>query len=298
MQAPDLPPPLFAIVTPFAVDGGLDLGALRAQLGFLHERGVPSVIAGGTTGEFCSLTGAERRALLAATRRHFPGRVLANASADNAVDAHGLVAQAAEHADAVLLLPPAYFRAAPPAGLRAWYAEVLAGCTSPVLLYDFPRHTGNPLTGELTRALIADLPVIVGFKDSSGELEHARSVATALPPGAPVFFGGDVLAAAALEADLRPVSGGAVPVPELLVDLVAAHRAGDHEGRQRCAAVLSDWTAARKALGIPEIATIKAALALRLPGFPATVRPPLIPAPPSASAALKRALAAAGIAGI
>ena len=65
--------PIFAIVTPFTARGDIDSGALRAYLQFLENAGIPAIIVGGTTGEFASLTLAERMSLLEQCRRHLTG---------------------------------------------------------------------------------------------------------------------------------------------------------------------------------------------------------------------------------
>ena len=55
--------PLFAVPTPFDVNGEIHLSAYCDFLGFISERGVEGVVVNGTTGEFSSLDKDERQML-------------------------------------------------------------------------------------------------------------------------------------------------------------------------------------------------------------------------------------------
>jgi dihydrodipicolinate synthase/N-acetylneuraminate lyase len=74
------------------------------------------------------------------------------------------------------------------------------------------------------------------------------------------------------------VTGGGGPVVELPLRIADAVRGGDRERAHQLQADFDQWTDARHASPLTEIAFTKAALAARLPGFPPYVRPPLVSA--------------------
>jgi dihydrodipicolinate synthase/N-acetylneuraminate lyase len=65
-----------ALITPFTEDGGaLDADALRANVDRLVTAGVGGLVPGGSTGEFTTLTNAERRRIIEVTVEAAAGRV-------------------------------------------------------------------------------------------------------------------------------------------------------------------------------------------------------------------------------
>jgi 4-hydroxy-tetrahydrodipicolinate synthase len=267
--------PIFALLTPFARDGSVDEGALRAYLGFLAGRGVRAIIANGTTGEFASLGAKEKHTVLRVCREAFAGTIIANVSACAVGDVRALIRAASDSCDAFLLLPPFYYADAPEDGLLRFFEACVHDAPRPVLLYDFPRHTGNALAPGLVARVVSEIGPVVGVKDSSGKLENARAKKDAAPE-ARVFLGADGLALAALRAGLDgSATGAGNAIPEFLVQLAASWSGGDARKAEAIQAEGDSWGAVRRALGAGEIAMAKAAVACRLPGFPTAVRAPL-----------------------
>ncbi len=270
--------PVFAIVTPFGLDGRIDIGALREYLALLNDASVPALIVNGTTGEFPSLDDHEKDLVLEACRAEFRGRLLVNVSATDPRAVRATMERQALASDAFLVLPPYYLADPPEEGLSAFFRRALTGTPRLVYLYNFPRHTQAPITPALLRSLIEEGLPIAGVKDSSGSMENATVYRDGVP-GLAVYLGSDSKALAALEAGLAgSTSGGAACFPEFLVALTEAFEAGDGPQAQALQAHADQWTMFRKSLACSEPALVKAALAERLPGFPTTVRPPLVAA--------------------
>lgn len=287
---PEVREPIFAVVTPFSPSAGLpvDTGALEELLAFVQQCGVRRIIAGGTTGEFSSLTLPERRRVLETCRKAFDGEVIAHVSSTCAGEVRELAGHAAGHADALLLLPPYYYADAPPAGVIEFFLHAAADTPLPCYLYNFPRHTQIPLAPDTVAAVRGRMPQLRGIKDSGGQLAHALSYREACGPNFEVYLGADGLALDVLCAGLDgSVTGGAQPVPELLIAVAGAWKAEDREGASAAQERLNSWTAARKVAGLAEPAILKAALGERLPGFPAAVRPPLLSATPEQQSQLR-----------
>jgi dihydrodipicolinate synthase/N-acetylneuraminate lyase len=271
--------PIFAVVTPFGRDGSIDRAALADYLAFLEREGAQRIIAGGTTGEFASMTVAERKVLTEYCVAGFSGQVIAHVSACNAADASELLRHAADSgAHAALLLPPFYFREPSEAGVLRFFSQALGKATLPIYVYSFPRHTQFPLSPEFLAKIAQEFPFVRGAKDSGGWPGLAPAYKQSCPH-LEIYVGADNAALEVLRAGLDgSVTGGANPVPAALIGLWNAWEQGRAEDAERMQALLNQWSAARKISGLEEIASIKASLAALLPGFPVYVRPPLTPA--------------------
>ncbi len=266
--------PLFAAPTPFDMNGEIHLSAYCDFLGFISERGVEGVVVNGTTGEFPSLDADERQVLYTTARESFSGAIVNNISSANAREANALARHSSD-ADALLILPPYYFANVSDEGVIYFFREALAGIETPVFLYNFPRHVKLILTPALVEQIMTACPMIVGVKDSSGDLDVA-SAFKKLAGVRQVFVGKDTKALAALDAGLDgSITGAGNPFPEFLVGIRQAWASGDTALAQRLQQEFDLWNAFRAAHKFDEPALVKAALARRLPGYPIHVRPPL-----------------------
>lgn len=268
--------PILATVTPFTGDYRVDTGALGDYLMFLHEAGVRAILVNGTTGEFPGLTVAERKAVLEFTRAHWPGQLIAHIGASAVGDAIELLDHAHNHANAVAAIAPYYFAEPPEAGVREYFGLLLGRTELPLLVYNFPRHTQARITPALLGGLAAEYPMLAGVKDSGTDRGITREYADT---GLSVFVGSDSAAAHIGDYGAHGiVSGGGNPVPELPVRIARALRAGDNDEAIKWQSVFDECRALRRRSGLTDIAFVKTALAERLPGFPMTLRPPLVAA--------------------
>jgi 4-hydroxy-tetrahydrodipicolinate synthase len=253
------------ILTPFDRSEKVDPGALRSHLDYLTAAGVKHVLLGGTTGEFFSMTPAERVKLLEWSRPAFAGTLLLQVGGGPLGEAIELARAGQQHgADVLISLPPAYFADAPPEGLVAWFSALAGATALPLLLYNFPRHTGNALTAEI----LAAVPH-AGLKDSSGQLD----LIAATPK---YFVGGDSKILAAVEAGaVGYVSAIANAFPQPFIELADALDRGDPAAAEVLHRQICELP---RRSGPAEIPAAKAELAHRLPDYPTHVRPPLLAA--------------------
>jgi 4-hydroxy-tetrahydrodipicolinate synthase len=244
------------VPTPFAESGAIDFGAFLAQLDWLAECGVRNLLVNGTTGEFFSLSPREQLELLQTARDNWDGIIIAHTGSpvlSQCLES----AHAAEEigADFLASLPPFYFAGAPADGIVRWFNELVESTALPLILYNFPKHTGNPLTPEI----LAQIPHW-GMKDSSADLS--------LIPATPRYFvGGDRQISAAYAAGAKgfvSASANIDPLPYLRIE--------QEQTPENQAAV--DAVNARTN-GSFAIARIKQALSEIIPGYPSAVRPPL-----------------------
>ncbi|MFP9193274.1 dihydrodipicolinate synthase family protein [Natronosalvus vescus] len=162
------------IATPFDDAGTIDEGALESLVDALLEGGIDGLFPCGTTGEFASLAPEERRRVVELTVDRVDGEVpvLAGAAATNVAETLAFVETAAAlGADAAAVVPPYFHTATDPAGNQQFFERVADESPLPLVLYNIPSCTGQPIALE-TLERVADHEAVVGFKDSSGDFEY------------------------------------------------------------------------------------------------------------------------------
>ncbi|GAA1863294.1 dihydrodipicolinate synthase family protein [Asanoa iriomotensis] len=229
------------LVTVLDERGRPDPAAAGPLLAHLAAGGVTALMLAGTNGEGPLLSGAAVRSYaveVGAMWRSLVGpeaTVLATAPGAGRRDTlERIDLLDGVDLDAVVVLAPFYFRHTP-RELEAHF-QAAAGRGRPIVVYNSPGYTGNPLTAALVERL-RSVPGIVGLKDSSGDAAlFAELCALASPE-----FGVAQGAEGQLASGLRAGAAGTVPgvgmlAPALCVDLVARAAHGDHDG----AAVLQE----------------------------------------------------------
>ncbi len=181
----------------------------------------------------------------------------------------------------VVMLPPSYYKGVSDDGLFAAYArtiEAIGDDRLRVVLYHIPQVSGVPITLPLIGRLIEAFPgVVVGIKDSAGDLSNMEAIIAA-HPGFAVLAGADPL--------LLPLlgKGGAgciTATSNLVADslrTVFDHHADAAAGARVAAAQdrINAWRSLSNSY--VQIPTIKAMVGLKT-GNPAwtRTRPPLMP---------------------
>jgi 4-hydroxy-tetrahydrodipicolinate synthase len=154
-----------ATTTPFGSDGGLDIGALRSDMGRLTgELGVDGVFCAGVMSEFWALSGAERQRLVTAVVAEARGKcqVIAHTGHHSPTEAVELTRQAeAAGADFAVLINP-YYPKAGDDGLYEWFSYVCRNVNIGVWLFD-TRYAGVSLSLPLIDRL-ADIENVCGIK--------------------------------------------------------------------------------------------------------------------------------------
>lgn len=255
------------ITTPFNEDRSLCKAAFVEHLAYLANRGVARILVGGTTAEFFSLTLRERVTLLKLAREYFPGLLIFNISAESMHSTIELARQGCRFgAEALICLPPYYYAGAPTAGIATYFKTVAAACELPLYLYNFPKHTGNPLTPKL----LAAVPH-AGIKDSAGNLALVSATKR-------YILGGE----SKLVEAYRAGACGFVPaLPNAFPEIyIAVEQALARQDFATATLHLEHIAHFKKSLpAISGIVVTKELLHQRLPSYPSTVRPPLDYAP-------------------
>jgi 4-hydroxy-tetrahydrodipicolinate synthase len=283
-----------ALATPFDAQGALDVLALGRLVDRMVSEDVDALFVAGSQGEFYALSPAENERLVAESVARAAGRVpvIAGASAIATRDAAEIARRAeAAGAAAITVMPPSFVRLSQ-GEIRRYVEDVAAAVSLPIVVYDQPLRTGNPLTVETVLALAAHDRVIA-VKDSSGDLARALEYLRQRPPGFGVFVGNDALIAAAVLAGADgAVASTANVAPELCVGIWRAARAGDVATAHALQARLLPLRSAFALGSFPVV--VKRALALRGLDVGPT-RPPVGPLDAAAEARLRSVLDEAGL---
>ena len=219
-----------ALVTPFRHDGSVDEAALAAHVQWQIESGVRLLVPAGSTGEAATLDEAEWLRVVAVTVEAAAGRVpvFAGATHNNTAQAVANVRKVARIAGlgGILTANPYYNRPSQE-GQYQHFRAIAQAADLPVLLYNIPPRTGANLLPE-TVLRLAEMPNIIGIKESSGNIVQITELLTQLPPRFHVFAGDDALALPTIAlggAGLISVASNAIPGP--MSQMVAAALRGD-----------------------------------------------------------------------
>jgi len=164
-----------ALVTPFSKDGTVDEAAFRRLIRFVLPH-VDGLVPCGTTGEFPYLTPAEQRRLVQIAVEESQGKpVIAGTGAESTKKAIELTRGAQEAGAAACLIVTPYFLHPSDKGIYQHYYEIARAVDLPIILYNIPQVVDATLPRRVVEDL-ADVPNIVGLKDSSGNLTYTMEV--------------------------------------------------------------------------------------------------------------------------
>ena len=221
------------IVTPLKGIDTLDVEGLERLIEHVLKGGVSGLFILGTTGEFSNLSYRMRRELIERTCKQVNSRVpvLVGITDTAIVESINLSNFAMESgAEAVVAAPPYYYGTAQPE-LIEYYENLAKRISLPLYLYNMPAHTKVMIDPDTVRK-IAEIPSVIGLKDSSANMAYFRLLQYAMRdyPEFQLFVGPEEMMADAvvLGAD-GGVNGGANMFPKLYVDLYNASVARDFE---------------------------------------------------------------------
>jgi 4-hydroxy-tetrahydrodipicolinate synthase len=209
-----------ALITPFADDGSaIDAVALAANVDRLVGAGVGGLVPGGSTGEFTTLSHAERRRLVETTVEAAAGRVpvVAGTGALSTRETVELSVHAERAgASAVMIVPP-FYDALSWRELLAHYTAIADAIEIPIMYYNLPSASGVKLSAAQLREL-GERARVTCLKDTGGDAVAATELIQT--DGPTLLNGWDTLTFAALAAGTRAVVWGAASIlPEQCVEL-------------------------------------------------------------------------------
>jgi 4-hydroxy-tetrahydrodipicolinate synthase len=222
------------IITPFA-DGVIDVQSYESLLEHYLGQGVAEIFPLGTTGEASTIDDEEVECIVDLTMTIVAGRVPVFVGiGGNATRKVVKVLKRLEHypfAGLVSVCP--YYNRPSQDGLREHFVRIAEATDRKILIYNIPYRTSINLANE-TLLRLAEIPNILGVKDSSGNLGQSLELLRLRPNGFSVLTGedaffytmlahggdGGILASAHLEATR-------------FVEVYERMAANDHQGRSR-----------------------------------------------------------------
>jgi 4-hydroxy-tetrahydrodipicolinate synthase len=211
-----------ALVTPFTDDGKVvDEEKLRALVSHCIELGVHGVVPCGTTGEFVNLTTKEKKRVIEIVMDEVNGKVsvvvgTGASGTDQALEMTKYAKDAG--ADAALIVTPFYLKPKD-RGIYQHYHTIASEVDLPIILYNIPQCTGVQLPWQMVEDL-AQIPNIVGLKDSSGQLSYILAVLEKVRDKINVMCGHDEVVVAALAAGCSgAILASANVIPDIWVQI-------------------------------------------------------------------------------
>lgn len=170
-----------AVTTQFRDDFSLDLEATGKVIQALIKDGVAGLVMCGTVGEGCSLSGAEKRDVIAKAVEAANGRIPVVAGV--AEYTPGLAAALARDASKLgadgLMVLPAMVYSGTPKEIKNHYATVAKASDLPIMLYNNPPSYRVDLTPEIV-ADLSEIDTIAAIKESSGQPNRLVDIANAI----------------------------------------------------------------------------------------------------------------------
>ena len=217
-----------ALVTPFR-NGEIDEPALRALVEGQINAGVHGLVPCGSTGESATMSFEEHYRVIEIVVDAADGRVfvLAGTGSNNTREAIELTRHAKEAgANGALLISP-YYNKPTQEGIYEHFAVIAKETGLPLVVYNIPGRTGSNIL-PATLARLADIELVVGVKEASGDLAQISEVVARCPDDFAVLSGDD-----SLTLPLIAVGGDGVitttgnVAPAEMTELTRAARDGD-----------------------------------------------------------------------
>jgi 4-hydroxy-tetrahydrodipicolinate synthase len=282
-----------AMVTPFGVDGKLDVAAIAPLANHLVNLGNDGIVINGTTGESATVDDDEKLTVLQEVINAVGGKAKVIAGVGSNDTAHSIrLAKDAKRvgADASLIVTP-YYNKPSADGLYAHFIAVTEATDLPVMIYDIPGRSAIAIPKDVMMRL-AEHPLILANKDARADL--AFSTEMIRNSGLQWFSGDDILNLPMLSIGAH----GFVSVcGHLVADRLKQMRDAFVSGNVETALKLNQdlvpvYTSVMST--IPGVMAVKAALSLQ-GHLKNVVRLPLVPANEKQITELKRGLTEGGI---
>lgn len=222
------------VITPLTDNGEVNYEVLRQLVNHLIDQGVHGLFPMGTTGEFYAFDDETFRKILETVKEEAAGRVPVYGGA-NHITTRGAIrlTKICEEVgvDAVSVLTPMFISQSQDE-LYEFFKTIAESTTLPIILYNNAPKT-NVTIAPATAARLAEIPNIVGIKDSTGDMTNATEYIrlTRDNPDFHVLMGRDTLIYGALcYGATGAIASCANVAPRIAADIYDKFMAGDMAG--------------------------------------------------------------------
>jgi len=222
------------LVSSFNEDFSLDLQSMRAHIQYLLSQGVNGIFVNASTSEFFSMSPDEQIQImkLAAEELEDTSSALITGVTSNSTEHSVKLAKMAQEMnfDAVVAAPP-YYGAFGEEALYQHFKAIAEGSRLPLILYDIPSATGNPLPPSLVEKLAKE-NLAAGIKVTRDSLTYLLDILAIKEkyPSFSVLVGFDhYLPTNLLLGGDGGIVAGANVIPSVYLALMRAYEQGDME---------------------------------------------------------------------
>ncbi|KAL2838522.1 hypothetical protein BJY01DRAFT_34089 [Aspergillus pseudoustus] len=215
---------LVALITPFTDDrSAIDEARLESHITQLLDAGVHGLVPGGSTGEFTTMTTAERKQLTELCVKYARGEVpvVVGTGSTSTAEAVELAVHAAQAGATGVMVVPPFYDAVNLEQLTEMFAEIHGASGLPIMYYNIPSASGLTLSPKEIAGL--SKVGVKWLKDTSGNAPAFTELVFALSDQVTALNGWDTLTFYGLAAGCPGgVWGAANIIPELAVELYEA----------------------------------------------------------------------------
>ncbi|MEW6578541.1 MAG: 4-hydroxy-tetrahydrodipicolinate synthase [Chloroflexota bacterium] len=291
---------LIPFITPFHENGEVDHQTLGELAEMVIERDFcDSVIVGGTTGEFVSLTYEERIGIFRTVKEAVSGRVPIIAGTGAAYTKHAIMlTHEAERLgfDTAMVVAPYYLKPTQE-GIYRHFKAVAESTKLPVMLYNIPLFTGVNIEPD-TLAALSQVDNILAIKEEAGvNPTQTSEFHFGTPDRFVVYCGDDTMVLQTLtQGGVGVVSGGSQIIGDRMKAMIDLFMKGDAIGSTKISLELFPFFKALNQNGrVNPIPILRAAISMtwKNVGDP---RLPLVPATEAERQHVREVLTALGVA--
>lgn len=233
--------------TPLAAGDRVDVPGLKRLVQHLLGGGVHGLFANGSMSGFAFLTDAEQMQAIETVLEESGGKVPVMAGLGETGTSRA-VPRAREMArsgvDYLSILPPFFFFAQQE-HLIAYFSEIASAVDLPILIYDNPSATKNPVRPETVAELRRRIPNIAGIKESNQDCVNLQKLIELMrgDENFSILTGSEFLILVGLQMGIDGCVGGLHNLcPRLAVELYESFRRGDLEtAAERQRALTETW---------------------------------------------------------
>jgi dihydrodipicolinate synthase/N-acetylneuraminate lyase len=222
-----------AMLTPFDVNGRVNIKTVSKMVDFFVEKGVDGVFPISNVGEFIQIAEEDKHEFIDAVIASAAGRIqvtpgISSPNPRQAIELGKYCMHAG--ADAVVVSAPYYFKY-PPEMVESFLASVAKGLDMPIILYNIPLFANEIGIDPLRRLLRFDN--IVAIKESSGSMANLQNILNlvdGMNRELRVMVGWEEMLLSALMAGAQGcmVASGGI-LPELMTAILRYFRANQFE---------------------------------------------------------------------
>lgn len=177
-----------ALITPFLQNEEVDVNGFKQNLRFMIEQGIDGVVPLGTTGESPTLTKSERELIIKLAVQEAKGKIpiMVGTGTYSTAQTIEYTKQAEDLGSDYALIVSPYYNKPTQEGIVRHFKTIADRVRIPIVVYNIQGRTGLNIQTETLKKL-AQIPNIIGVKESSGSMSQVGDVIETIVKERPDF---------------------------------------------------------------------------------------------------------------